>query len=55
LWQIPYTRALKYVHAALWGNGAVTVKNKMTPSQEFTSLLEMTKTLIVLTEDGDDI
>ena len=38
LWKLPYTRALKYLHAALWANGAWTVKAKQPVKQEYEQL-----------------
>ena len=51
LWEIPYSRALRYVHASLWANGAWTIKPKTAPKLEFEKLLKFTE----IYDDGDDI
>jgi len=39
LWELPYHRALRYLHASLWANGAWTVKAKPAPKAEYEKLL----------------
>jgi len=39
LWELPYQRALRYIHASLWANGAWTVRAKVTPVAEYNALL----------------
>jgi hypothetical protein len=41
LWHLPYHRALRYIHAALWSNGAWTVKSKPAPKAEYEKLLSI--------------
>lgn len=45
LWQLPYPRALRYLHAALWANGAWTIKPLPTPEPEYNRLLSLALTL----------
>ena len=40
LWELPYHRALRYLHASLWANGAWTIKPKQNSTEEFKSLLD---------------
>ena len=53
LWEIPYTRALRYLHAALWANGAWTVKRKPLQAVDFTRLLKLAED--TASDHGDDI
>jgi len=39
LWELPFARALEYYHAALWSNGAWTVKPTKTAHCQFRELL----------------
>jgi hypothetical protein len=41
LWELPYQRALRYIHAALFANGAWTVKPQSAPKMEFAKLLKV--------------
>jgi hypothetical protein len=43
LWEIPYTRALRYIHAALWANGAKTIKHKTITPDEISKLMALTE------------
>jgi len=38
LWEIPYQRALRYIHAALFANGAWTVKPQTAPQKVYLNL-----------------
>ena len=42
---MPYTRALKYLHAALWANGAWTVKRCDAPKMEIAHLMELSENI----------
>jgi len=38
IWELPLARALEYYHAALWANGAWTVRHERTAAQELARL-----------------
>lgn len=40
LWKLPYARALRYIHAALFANGAWTVKPQAAPKTELSNMLK---------------
>jgi hypothetical protein len=52
LWEIPYQRALRYIHAALFANGAWTVKLQAAPKAEFSKILKVAEE--VYTDGWDD-
>jgi hypothetical protein len=52
LWELPYTRALKYLHAALWANGAWTVKAKVPVKEEYNLLFSIANQPV---QDDDDV
>lgn len=52
LWEIPFTRILRYMHAAMWANGAWTVKRREVSTQEISRLMELTNA--IPEDEGED-
>lgn len=50
VWELPIMRALEYYHAALWANGAWTVRNERTAEEELARIFGHVD---ALTEDDD--
>lgn len=41
IWELPIVRALEYYHAALWANGAWTVRHERTAAEQLAMLLKI--------------
>ena len=52
LWEIPYQRALRYIHAALFANGAWTVKPQTAPKTELSSMMKFAEEVYL--DEWDD-